>query len=179
VPVSSGLNKGMTKAEVQLAWDPSPLGSPDHDLDLIAGTFRASDPYGAPAYLVYFGSRSPDGTITLNRDSTTGQGFGTDEDLSIDLYRISDEYSRVVVGVAIQQRDGDLRFGQVANPHVRVLEGYEELSRYDFSGVPDATAATVGEFFRDGAGAWGYRVLIQGFDADPQTFGARMGQARP
>ncbi|KIF77105.1 TerD-family protein [Streptomyces sp. 150FB] len=171
----SSLNKGVTKAEVTLKWDPSPLGEPDHDLDIVAATYTSADPTGTPSYLVHFGSRSPDGTITLNRDSRTGQGFGTDEEMTLELDRLGASYIRVVIGVAIQQRDGDRTFGEIASPRIQVLEGYTELTEYDFADVPTATAATVAEFVRAESGAWSFRMAVRGFDADPQSFGRIMG----
>ncbi|WP_406863532.1 TerD family protein [Streptomyces sp. HUAS MG47] len=170
-----GLNKGVGKVEVTLKWDPSPIGAPEHDLDIIAGVYKAEDPYGAPVYLVHFGSRSPDGTITLNRDSRTGQGFGYDEAMTVELERLAPMYGRVVVGVAIQQGGGRRTFGDVANTGVRVREGHVELLTDDFSAFADATAATVVEFTRDGADGWEYQPVPRGFDADPQEFAARMG----
>ena len=174
----SGLNKGVGKVEVTLKWDPSPIGAQPHDLDIVAGVYRAEDPHGSPAYLVHFGSRSPDGTITLSRDSRTGQGFGYDEAMVLELDRLAPDYARVVVGVAIQQGDGRLTFGEVAHTGVRVREGYTELVAHGFEDVADATAATVVEFTREGAEGWGYRSIRRGFDADPQTFATVMG-ARP
>jgi hypothetical protein len=44
------LNKGIRKAEVSLKWDPSPAGQPPTDLDIVAATYSATDPYGDPAY---------------------------------------------------------------------------------------------------------------------------------
>ncbi|MFJ4918300.1 TerD family protein [Streptomyces sp. NPDC088725] len=173
----SSLNKGVSKAEVSLKWDPSPFGEPDHDLDVVAATYTSDDPTGEPAYLVHFGSRSPDGTITLNRDSKTGQGFGTDEDMTLELDRLGSQYVRVVVGVVIQQRDGERRFGDIASPEIRVLEGYNELAEYDFADVAAATAATVAEFVRADSGAWSFRTAVRGFDTDPQSFGRVMGSA--
>ncbi|MFI1973197.1 TerD-family protein [Streptomyces cinnamoneus] len=171
----SGLSKGVGAVAVALKWDPSPLAAPDHDLDLVAATYRADAPYGQPAYLVHFERRSPDGTITLNRDSRTGQGLGSDEIMTLELDRLAGEFVRVVVGVVIQQRDGRRTFGDVANAGVRIAEGHEELSRDDFSGVPWATAATVAEFVRDGSGAWAFRGAVRGFDAGPAEFPAVMG----
>ncbi|WP_030902579.1 TerD family protein [Streptomyces sp. NRRL F-5126] len=170
-------NKGLSKVEVMLRWDPSPLGAPDHDLDLIAGVFAADAPHGEPVYVVHFDSRSPDGTITLNRDSRTGQGLGTDEEMTLELDRLSDAYTRVVVGVAIQQGDGERTFGEVADPEVRIVEDHDELARFDFAEVPDAKGAALAEFFRERAGAWSFRPDVRGFDADPQTFARRMGEA--
>ena len=170
-------NKGLSKVEVMLRWDPSPLGAPDHDLDLIAGVFAADAPHGAPVYVVHFDSRSPDGTITLNRDSRTGQGLGTDEEMTLELDRLSDAYTRVVVGVAIQQGDGERTFGEIADPGARITEDHDELARFDFAGVPDAKAAALAEFFRERGGAWRFRPHVRGYDADPQTFARRMGEA--
>ncbi|MFG2333484.1 TerD family protein [Streptomyces sp. NPDC048604] len=170
-----GLNKGVGKVEVTLKWDPSPIGAPEHDLDIIAGVYTTEDPYGAPVYLVHFGSRSPDGTITLNRDSRTGQGFGYDEAMTVELERIAPAYGRVVVGVAIQQGGGRRTFGEVAGRGVLVREGHVELLADDFSALADSTAATVVEFTRDGADGWEYHPIPRGFDADPQEFAARMG----
>ncbi|MFF4665924.1 TerD family protein [Streptomyces sp. NPDC001282] len=172
-------NKDIEKVEVRLKWDPSPHGAPDHDLDIIAATYRTDAPYDAPAYLVHFDSRSPDGTITLNRDSRTGQGFGFDEVMTLELDRLSSAYARVVVGVAIQQRDGRKTFDDIENTVVQVREGYTNLSEDDFSSVGDATAATVAEFARGASGVWEFRDTVRGFDGDPESFTTAMGGRPP
>lgn len=172
----SSLNKGIEKVEVRLKWDPSPSGSPDNDLDIVAATYSASDPHGEPAYLVHFDSRSPDGTITLNRDSRTGQGFGADEVMTIELDRLSASYSRVVIGVAIQQRTGRRTFGDVPNTEVHLVEGHEDLLKEGFAQVANATATTVAEFIRGASGEWSMRPMVRGFDTDPSTFAEQMGQ---
>ncbi|MGW0120008.1 TerD family protein [Streptomyces sp. NPDC003327] len=173
----SGLNKGVGKVEVALRWDPAPAGAPAHDLDLVAGVFTAEQPYGPPAYLVHFDSRSPDGTITLHRDSQTGQGFGYDEAMTLELNRLAPRYARVVVGVAIQQGGGRLTFGDIAGAGVRVREGYTDLALHDFADVAEARSATVAEFTR-GADGWSHRPLRHGFDADPRQFASLLGADR-
>ncbi|MEE1772664.1 TerD family protein [Streptomyces sp. JV185] len=172
-------NKDIDKVEVRLKWDPSPSGTPAHDLDIIAATYLAEAPYGSPAYLVHFDSRSPDGTIILNRDSRTGQGFGFDEVMTLELERLSATYSRVVVGVAIQQRDGHKTFGEIPNTGVQVREGYTNLAEDDFSAVGAATAATVAEFVRSASGSWEFHGTVRGFDGDPESFAATMGSRAP
>ncbi|WP_181789057.1 TerD family protein [Streptomyces phytophilus] len=171
----TGLNKGVGKVEIALKWDPSPLGEPSHDLDLIAATYTAEEPHGEPAYLVHFDSRAPDGTITLQRHSQTGQGFGADEVLTLEFARIAPAYARVVVGVAIQQGAGRLTFGAVTGTRVQVRDGHEELAADDFAAVPAATAATVAEFVREESGTWAFHPVVQGFDTDPASFSALMG----
>ncbi|QKW48807.1 TerD family protein [Streptomyces buecherae] len=172
----SSLNKGLKKVEVALKWDPSPAGEPINDLDIIAATYSTDAPYGKPVYLVHFGSRSPDGTIILNRDSQTGQGFGMDEVMTLELDRLAETYGRVVVGVAIQQGGGHKAFGDVPSTAVQIQERYTKLVEYDFSTVAGATAATIAEFTRDEAGEWELRETIRGFDTDPAGFAELMGQ---
>ncbi|MDX3238478.1 TerD family protein [Streptomyces sp. ME03-5709C] len=172
----SNVTKGLAKVEVRLKWDPSPAGAPVSDLDIVAATYSAADPYGAPAYLVHFDSRSPDGTITLNRDSKTGRGLGFDEVMTLELDRLSPGYQRVVVGVVVQQRDGRMTFGDVAGTGVHVVEGHTDLAASDLGEVASATAATVGEFRRGDAGEWHFRPGVHGYDADPVSFTRLMGR---
>ncbi|MEU2729380.1 TerD family protein [Streptomyces griseoviridis] len=174
----NGLNKGIGKVEVAVKWDPSPAGEPPTDLDLVAATYQGNDPQGDPEYLVYFDSRSPDGTISLSRDSKDGKGFGWDEVMSLELDRLSDRYARVLVGVVIQQRAGERTFARVAGPALRIREGYDVLAEDDFAHVPGSTAATVAEFVRDGSGAWTFRPGVQGFEDDPADFARIMGRTR-
>lgn len=132
----SGLNKGIRKVEMALKWDPSPTGQPPTDLDIVAATYLESDPHGAPAYVVHFDSRSPDGTIYLNRDSKDGKGFGWDEVMTLELDRLDARYARVVVGVVIQQNPEHRTFVGVLNPAFRIREGYTVLDEDDFMRRP-------------------------------------------
>ncbi|MCX5151136.1 TerD family protein [Streptomyces sp. NBC_00320] len=179
---ASGVRKSLAKVEIALRWDPSPSGAPAHDLDIIAAVYGAADPYGEPVHLVHFGSRSPDGTITLNRDSHTGQGFGFDEVMTLELNRMSSALGRVVVGVVIQEtgpRGARTKtFAAIGGTGVRIREGYTDLAVSDFAGVPAATAATVAEFTRDAAGVWSLDAAVRGFDADPEEFARVMGALR-
>ncbi|MFC9925744.1 TerD family protein [Streptomyces sp. NPDC127190] len=173
----TGFSKGIRKVEVGVKWDPSPAGQPPTDLDIIAATFVSGDAYGPPAYLVHFDSRSPDGTIFLDRDSTDGRGFGWDEVMTLELDRLDGRYARAVVGVVIQQRYGRRTFAEVLNPALRVREGYTVLAADDFGSVADATAATIAEFVRDESGDWAFRPGVHGFDEDPAAFTRVMGRA--
>ncbi|MEU6356741.1 TerD family protein [Streptomyces sp. NPDC047072] len=172
----SGINKGIRKVEVSLKWDPSPAGQSATDLDLVAATYLASDPHGDPAYVVHFDSRSPDGTIYLNRDSKDGKGFGWDEVMTLELERLDARYARVVVGTVIQQRSAQRTFVGVINPALRIREGYTVLAEDDFGSVLGSTAATIGEFVRQESGSWDFHSGIKGFEDDPATFTRSMGR---
>ncbi|MEU2563971.1 TerD family protein [Streptomyces longispororuber] len=175
----SNISKGLKKVEVGLKWDPSPLGSSPHDLDIIAATYTADDPHGSPDYLVHFDSRSPDGTITLSRDSTTGQGFGYDEVMVLELERLAERYARVVIGVAVQQPAEGRIFGDIENASVRIRDGYTVLAEHDFTEVAGCTAAVVAEFTRAREGGyWSFREVLHGFDTDLASFTSAMGAVR-
>jgi stress response protein SCP2 len=171
----SGISKGIRKAEVSLQWDPSPVGEPPTDLDIVAATYTAGDPDGAPDYVVHFDSRSPDGTIDLNRDSVDGKGLGWDEVMTLELDRLSDRYRRVVVGVVIQQHTAHRTFAGVAAPAYRVREGYTVLVEGGFEPVLGSTAAVIGEFARGEGGGWDFHPGLSGSDDDPASFTRSMG----
>ncbi|MGW1539929.1 TerD family protein [Streptomyces sp. NPDC002309] len=172
----SGISKGIRKVEIAVKWDPSAAGQPPADLDIVAATYLAGDPYGDPAYTVHFDSRSPDGTIALNRDSKDGKGFGWDEVMTLELERLNPRYARVVVGVVIQQRPGRRTFVSVTKPSLRIREGYTDLATDDFGGVLGCTAARVAEFVRGDSGAWDLDAGVHGFEDDPATFTRSMGR---
>lgn len=184
----SGVRKSLAKVEIALRWDPSPAGTPANDLDIVAAVYGTREPYGEPVYLVHFGSRAPDGTITLNRDSHTGQGFGYDEVMTLELDRMAPELGRVVVGVVIQEAvirdagpggDRTKTFSDIAGTGVRIREGHTDLAETDFAAVPAATAAKVAEFTRDASGGWMLDAAVRGFDADPEAFVRTMGALQP
>ncbi|WP_405834075.1 TerD family protein [Streptomyces sp. NBC_00105] len=179
----TGVRKGLAKVEFALRWDPSPAGAPASDLDIVAAVYDVGDLHGTPAQLVHFGSRSPDGTITLNRESQTGQGFGFDEVMTFELDRMGSGLRRVVVGVVIQSAGAGAAgraktFADIAGTGFRIREGHTDLAQSDFASVPSATAATVAEFTRDASGAWSFEVRLRGFDTDPEEFARVMGGAR-
>ncbi|EFL38707.1 conserved hypothetical protein [Streptomyces griseoflavus Tu4000] len=161
----NGLNKGIGKVEIALRWDPSPSGEPSTDLDLVAAPYPAGDPQAAPGYVVHFDSRSPDGTITLNRDSKDGKGFGFDEVMTLELDRLDQRYGRVVVGVVIQQQQGERTFSGVANPGLRICLGLHRPVRGRLRRCPrghggDGRGVRPGRFWPPGS----FRPGVQGFE---------------
>ncbi|WP_432155811.1 TerD family protein [Streptomyces sp. bgisy153] len=177
-PMNDSGEAGLGTVEVKLRWDPSPPGRPPHHLDIVAATYPADTPYGRPAYVVHYDSRSPDGTINMTRHSRTGQGLGYVEAMTFEFDRLSPAYTRVVVGIAIHQDDGPLTFGDVTGKGVIVVAGHRELLSDPLTDVADATAATVAEFVRDGSGRWLMREMLRGYDSDPVVFVAEMGRVR-
>ncbi|MER5728831.1 TerD family protein [Streptomyces sp. NPDC002138] len=174
----SGVRKSLARVEVALKWDPSASGSPANDLDIIAAVYAEGDLRGTPEYVVHFDRRAPDGTVTLNRDSRTGQGFGFDEVMTLELDRMSERLRRVVVGVVVQSDDDARTFGDIGGMALRIREGYVDLvAEGPVADVADATAATIAVFTRDDAGAWSLDPAVRGFTAAPQEYLRIMGGA--
>ncbi|MER5742626.1 TerD family protein [Streptomyces sp. NPDC059913] len=171
----NGTRKDVRKIEVSLKWQPSPAGEPASHLDIVAATYLTAAPHGDPSYIVHWDSRSPDGTIYLNRDSKDGKGFGWDEVMTLELDRLDARYGRVVVGVVIHQKARRRTFDGVLDRGLRLREGYTVLAEDDFGGVLEATAATVGEFVREDSGRWNFNPGIRGYDEEPDTFMRIMG----
>ncbi|MFF4749082.1 TerD family protein [Streptomyces sp. NPDC002514] len=169
------VGRGPGKVEIRLKWDPSPLGESPRHLDIVAATYSVDDPFGRPAYVVHYDSRSPDGTINMNRHSQTGMGFGFVEVMSLEFDRLSSAYARVVAGVVIHQEPDPRTFGDMSNAGVVIVEGHQELLADDFSGVAVARATTVAEFARNDAGEWEMHEMIRGSDSEPETFISEMG----
>ncbi|MER7973229.1 TerD family protein [Streptomyces sp. NPDC096080] len=169
---------GLGKVEVRLKWDPSPLGESPRHLDIVAATYTADDPYGEPDYIVHWDSRSPDGTINMNRHSKTGMGFGFVEVMSLEFDRLAERFARVVVGVVIHQEPDPRTFGDMSNAGILIVEGYRELLVEDFTAVSGATATTLAEFLRDDTGGWRMHPMVRGSDNDPAGFMTEMGSVR-
>lgn len=55
--------------------------------------------------------------------------------MTLELDRLNSGYTRVVVGVLIQQRSGHKSFVGVLNPGLRMREGYTVLAEDNFGGV--------------------------------------------
>ena len=148
-------NKGIGKVEVTLKWDPSPPGAPAHDLDIVAATYPANEPYGNPRIRAL---RQP--LAGRHHQSQPGQQDGPRARLG----RGDDPGARPAVGrVRPRGRRGrhpaagrpkDLR--RHSEPGVRIREGYTSGRGRLLLGRR-ATAATVAEFVRDGSGGWEFR----------------------
>lgn len=173
----SSVTTGLQKIEVRLRWDPSPVGESPRHLDIVAATYADDSPDDQPEYVVHYDSRSPDGTINMDRHSETGMGFGFVEVMSLELDRLAPSYTRVVVGVVIHQDLTPRTFSDIENAGVLVVEKYTDLLETDFTPVADSTCTTVVEFRRNDVGAWKLHELMRGFDCDASAFPTEIGGA--
>lgn len=106
-------------------------------------------------------------SVTHLGDDTTGEGDGADEEITVDLKKIPDTYSKVVFAVNIYKaHDRSQNFGMIKNMFLKVsdMSTGEEICSYE----PDKscnskTALIFGELFRSGE-EWNFKAIGEGTD---------------
>ena len=115
--------------------------------------------------------KSPDGSVEHTRDNLTGDGDGDDEQVNIDLSKIDANATEICVVVTIHDAEARKQnFGQVRNSFVRIVEGSNELLKYeleeDFS---IETAVEFGRIYRKG-GEWKFEAVGAGMKGGLEDF---------
>lgn len=145
----------LNKLMVSLGWDPTKRGQ---DADLDASVFEV----GEKGFLSkskrvideisYRNLESDDEAIKHHGDNLTGDGDGDDEQISIDLKKVTKKAEKLICVVNIYQafsRKQD--FGMIKNAYIRLVneETGKELCRYDLTENYDGkTAMIMGELYR-------------------------------
>jgi tellurium resistance protein TerD len=155
----------LTALNVGLGWDARTTTGTDFDLDASAIGVKTDGKVLSDSYFVFYNNlATPDSSITLTGDNTTGEGEGDDESVIIDLTKVPAEIERIVVPVSIYDAASrSQNFGQVRNAYIRVVDqGGNELVRYDLSeDYSTETVVIFGEVYRNGA-EWKFRAVGQG-----------------
>jgi tellurium resistance protein TerD len=159
---------GLKKIVVGLGWDvkKSDTGV-DFDLDasvILAGENgkMVSDKH----FIFYNNLKSPDGSVEHTGDNKTGAGEGDDEQVKVDLSKVSPEVKKVVFVVTIHDADARKQnFGQVSNSFVRLVneETGQEVVRYDLGeDYSTETAMLMAEIYNHN-GEWKMTALGNGY----------------
>ncbi len=120
------------------------------DLDASCIMFNADK---KPVDIVYFGSlKSKDGSIIHTGDNRTGEGDGDDEQLIVDLSKVSPDITILVF--TINSYEGQT-FNQVSNAYSRIVNASNnsEIARYTLTGGGDNTAMVMAKVYRHN-GEW-------------------------
>ena len=157
----------LTNILVGLGWDPRASDGQQFDLD--ASAFLLTDMgrvRGDHDFIFYNQVRSQEGSVEHAGDNRTGQGDGDDESIKINLTRVPQEITKVVVAVTIDEADQRRQnFGQVGGAFIRIVDEAtgRELTRYDLGeDFSTETAVVFGEIYRYGS-EWKFRAVGQGF----------------
>lgn len=142
---------GLQHFTLGLGWDPAETGA---DFDLDASVCMLNDNKKIPSenfFVFYNNLSSPDGACTSSGDDRTGTNSagGDDEQIVVDLTKISPEVTSMVFNASIHEAaERKQNFGQVQNSYIRIFntDTQEELCKYEL--CEDFSIETAIEFGR-------------------------------
>lgn len=174
ISLSKGGNLSLSKSEpsltrvsIGLGWQARATAGADFDLDASCFLLDASGKMRSDADFVFYNQlKTPDGSVEHQGDVLIGSGAGDDEQIIVELGRVSPAVSKLVFTVTIHDATARRQnFGQVGSAFIRVVNAQSgnEIVRYDLSeDASTETAMIFGELYRN-AGEWKFRAVGQGF----------------
>lgn len=161
---------GMTTAIIGLGWNPRTTDGAQFDLDASALLCGENGKVRSDADFVFYNNLTGDnGSVVHQGDNRTGEGDGDDEQIVVDLSRVSPDVAKIVVVASIDQADQrGQNFGQVADAYIRVFDADDPTNndkgvRFDLGeDASTETALIFGELYRNG-GEWKFRAIAQGY----------------
>jgi len=184
--MSINLNKGgrvnltkevpnLNKIKMGLGWDTnrSDTGS-SFDLD---GSVFLVDRNGKTTeeknFIFYNNLQSADSSVRHTGDNLTGEGEGDDEQVLVDLLRVSSDIQEIVFVVTIHEAEQRRQnFGQVSNSIIRLVndESNQEILRYELDeDYSTETAIEFGKLYRKDD-TWRFQAVGTGYNAGLQGF---------
>lgn len=106
--------------------------------------------------VIYFGNlKSDDASVTHTGDNLTGDGDGDDEQILIDLKRVSPSIHKILFVVNIYNaQKRNQHFGMIQNAFIRIVNknSNQEMLRYNLTeNYSGSTCLVVGEIYRQGS----------------------------
>ncbi|WP_034340078.1 TerD family protein [Deinococcus misasensis] len=159
---------GLTSITVGLGWDVRSTDGAAFDLDASAFLLGENGKVASDSDFVFFNNKtSTDGSVEYGGDNRTGEGAGDDETVKVDLTRVPQNVTRIVIAVTIYDAEGRRQnFGMVRNAYARVLNnaGGSEIARYDLSeDASTETAMIFAEVYRHNSD-WKFKAIGQGYN---------------
>jgi len=155
---------GLTQVKVGLSWDPST----DQKVDADASIFMLNEAGKIPEerYFVFFNNlTSPDGSVVHSGDNRTGEGDGDDEEIQINLNKVSNEVLQIIVVISIHNASEGVHFGNVLNPAVRIYNSTNGSTICQFAlaeKFDGCDSLLIGRFYRNGA-EWEFEAMGHAF----------------
>ncbi|WP_327096715.1 TerD family protein [Nocardia vinacea] len=155
--------KALDYVTMALGWDPVHrrkwFSTRTKDIDLNAAALLYAD--DRITDVVYHEQlTSTDGSVRHLGDSTTGEGKGDNEIITVDLTRMTPEVTTVFFIVTSYTGQ---TFEQIENAFCRVVDGVSgtEIARYDLTSSRSHTGLIMGKLFR-GQGMWQFDAIGEG-----------------
>ena len=172
--LAKGANLSLTKADpglkklhVGLGWSPRNTDGAEFDLDASVFMLDESGKVRQSSDFIYYNQlESPEGSVIHTGDNRTGDGYGYDEVININLSLIPSGVKRIAVTVTIHDaEDRRQNFGQVSDAYIRVVneETGVEVVRFDLAEDASTEVAMVFAEFYLHNNEWKFRAVGQGY----------------
>jgi len=139
------------KFTIGLGWDTN-SSSTGTAFDLDASVFVMGDNKKllSDEHLVFYNNlKSPDGAVEHSGDNLTGDGDGDDEQIMVDLSKISPQASEICIVVTIHEAANRRQnFGQVRNSFIRIFDTGSNVELLKYELEEDFSIETAVEFGR-------------------------------
>jgi len=174
ISLSKGGNISLSKTDpslvrmvVGLGWDERQTDGKEFDLDASAFILGADGKCRKDTDFIFYNNmKSLDGAVEHTGDNRTGAGEGDDEQIKVDLSKLSADVDKIAITVTIHDADQrSQNFGQVANAFIRIANGDNgsEVVRYDLTeDYSTETAMVFGELYKHND-EWKFRAVGQGY----------------
>lgn len=160
-------NINAPKFTIGLGWDTnsSSTGS-GFDLDASVFILGENKKILSDSHFVFYNNlKSPDEAVTHTGDNLTGDGDGDDEQIKIDLTKITATVKEVCVVVTIHDAENRKQnFGQVRNSFIRVVDDSTNTEMVKYELEEDFSIETAVEFGRiyNKDGQWKFEAIGMG-----------------
>ena len=160
-------NPGLTNVHIGLGWDAEDSNGNNIDCDVSVFMIDQNNKIPADRFFVFYNNlTSEDGAVVHQGDNTDGVGDGDDEEIHIDLNKVSNDVLQMMIIVTIHDADKNNQdFSMVENVFVRIVDknNNTEICRYNLKDTfAQADSVQVGRIYRDG-NQWAFEALAQGF----------------
>lgn len=163
------------KFTIGLGWDTNQSSSgPGFDLDASAFVLGENKKLISDEHFIFYNNlRTPDGSVEHTGDNLTGDGDGDDEQINIDLSKISSTATEICIVITIHEAENRKQnFGQVRNSFIRIVDfaSNSEILKYeleeDFS---IETAVEFGRLYKKG-NEWKFEAVGTGMKGGLQDY---------
>lgn len=160
---------GLDLIQVGLGWDLGP-GGVGYDLDVEAFMLGANGRVIGDDWFVFYNQpNSPDNSIQLLCDSTTGAGDGDDEIIQVKLSQVNTQVAKIIFIVSINEaKERGYNFSNVANAYVRItdVKTGRELVRFSLTDYYSTVCSMmVGEVYKHN-NEWKFNPIGDGTSDD-------------
>lgn len=159
-------NPALAKIKVGLGWD---IDSSDQtlDLDAVALMVNTAGQLASRENIIFYNNLiSQDEAVQLSKDNRTGEGSGDDEQIIIDLKKISSDIQKIILAIHIHEGEAKNQdFSQAKNAYIQIddAQSGQLLHRFDLgTDLLKGTGIIAGEVYLHN-GEWKFSAVGQSF----------------